>query len=75
MVVKEKSDSEALWVYIPKHIAEHFGIRKGDVLYADWDESNPEDPRIVYYLKKPVRSISRPVEHPYGGEKRVEARQ
>ena len=63
VVVKEKSDSEALWVYIPKHIAEHFGIKKGDVLFADWDESDPKNPKIVYYLKKPERSIGRFVEH------------
>ena len=54
--VQEKSDSEALWVYIPKHIVEHFGIKKGDTLYVDWDESDPKSPKIVYHLRKPVRS-------------------
>jgi len=54
--VQEKSDSEALWVYIPKHIVEHFGIKKGDTLYVDWDESDPKNPKIVYHLTKPERT-------------------
>jgi bifunctional DNA-binding transcriptional regulator/antitoxin component of YhaV-PrlF toxin-antitoxin module len=58
VIVQEKSDSGALWVYIPKHIVEHFGIKKGDKLYADWDESDPKHPKIVYYLRKPERSVS-----------------
>lgn len=57
VIVQEKSDSGALWVYIPKHIVEHFGIKKGDKLYVDWDESDPENPKIIYHLKKPERSV------------------
>lgn len=72
--VQEKSDSEALWVYIPKHIVDHFGIKKGDTLVADWDESDPENPKIVYYLRKPERSVGKMVEHPYGGDKIKEAK-
>ena len=45
-----------LFVYIPKAIERHFGIREGQKVYADWDESDPENPKIVYHLRKPERS-------------------
>ena len=54
-VTVHKTGGGQLFVYIPKAIERHFGIQEGQKVYADWDESNPKNPRIVYYLKKPDR--------------------
>ncbi len=51
-----KTGGGQLFVYIPKAIERHFGIREGQKVYADWDESDPKNPKIVYHLTKPERT-------------------
>ncbi len=55
-VTVHKTGGGQLFVYIPKAIERHFGIREGQKVYADWDESDPENPKIVYHLTNP-RSV------------------
>ncbi len=51
----QKTGGGQLFVYIPKTIERHFGIREGQKVYADWDETDPENPKLLYYLRKPPR--------------------
>lgn len=56
-VTVNKTGGGQLFVYIPKAIERHFGIREGQKVYVDWDESDPENPKIIYYLAKPSRLV------------------
>ncbi|WP_456478182.1 hypothetical protein [Geoglobus ahangari] len=49
--LQEKSGTGMLWLHIPKHIKEHFGLRKGQKVWVDWEEGNP--PRMVVYFENP----------------------
>ena len=50
--LQEKTDSGALWMHIPMHIKEHFGLRKGQEVWVDWEGN-----KIVIYLTKPEKAL------------------
>jgi len=58
-----KTGGGQLFIYIPKTFERHFELKEGQKVVMDWDESDPEDPKLVIHLK-PKRTVAQPVEHP-----------
>ena len=62
----QKTGGGQLFVYIPRIVQRHFGLKEGQRVLIDWDESDPEDPKLIIYLR-------RVVEHAHGRNKKEAA--